>query len=90
MLISKTINNWNPKYWDNNTYIKKLQPLFPLVLAQIAAFIYHPDFADTIPRIMMYAIIPGTISASGFKVFKSIIFEKAGIPIEDDDKKKRG
>ena len=93
MLASKLLTNWYPA-WQNNKYIKKLQPLFPFILAALGAIVYPPEFASTIAQMLIWSFIPGMMAGSGYKIFKALLFEKTGVDLDGEkevtkkDKKK--
>lgn len=75
-------------------WFKKLQPLFPFILASIGSIVYPPEFASTIAQMLIWSIIPGMMAGSGYKIFKAMLFEKTGVDIDSEkevtkkDKKK--
>lgn len=76
-LVNRYKKDLRSKKW-----VMKLMPIYPFILAAIFSIFIHPAAFVTVPQYLIWSTIPGLVSNVGFKIIKTVLFEKTGVDIE--------
>lgn len=76
-----------PVDFMKKTLVQRFMPIYPLILGAVFSLVIHPESMDTIPKQLIWSLIPSFTSTWGFKLYKTLFMEKFNVEIEEKEKK---